>query len=292
MPKTIAKALLYRMLRSPGFRGQLEDLQHLSGTECLFLDDFGVECMRFPRSESLPLRRLMEWFPGLSHRHAAVRQAQLAGSDAPYQLPWEEQVHGVQVGGEMVGYVVLSAWRTEACTEQLSRSLWVEFAKEGAAVPWSMWQSEWLKLPEIHPRAYSAWQRLLRLQGKEVLRTLESETGVLPRISEHSPLIQDACHIVQECYADALTLQEVAAGCGVSAEHLSRQFHAITGLRFREYLAETRVQAVCQELRTTRDSISEIAGRNGFSTLSRFNRAFRSITGATPRDWRKRMGEV
>lgn len=287
MPKTIAKALQNRLLRSHGFRQHLQDLHLLSGTECIFLDDLGIERMRFPRTSDTPLRQLMARVPELRPRQNFMRQALLAEQEIEQKLPWREQAQRIWVEGETIGFVLLSAWRESICSGEQSRICWIDCARQGATLSWAHWQSLWLELPEITKEKYASWQRVLQLYCLEALRTLESETGTLPASAKIPPLIREACQIVQDCYDTPLTLQKVAAGCGVSAEHLSRQFHSATGLRFRDYLAETRVHAVCRELRNTRDSISEIAGRAGFSTLSRFNRTFRAVTGRTPREWRK-----
>ena len=54
-----------------------------------------------------------------------------------------------------------------------------------------------------------------------------------------------------------------------------------------EYLYHVRVKAAINLLKTTELPITEVASRVGYQTLSSFNRHFRRIAGASPRDCRR-----
>jgi transcriptional regulator GlxA family with amidase domain len=169
------------------------------------------------------------------------------------------------------------------------RSLWLRMAGKGSTLPWPNLRQAWEKLPEMDATQREAWARNLELQGREAMRRYEKQGESLLQTSDRlPPMILRVCEAVHARYMDPLTLQELAGEQLVSVEHLSRVFHQSTGLRFREYLAEVRIQAAREALRESTDLISEIAGRCGFSTLSRFNRCFRELTGTTPREFRKR----
>ena len=289
MPKTLSKALTRRLLRSNRFRRQLSDLHTLSGLEALFLDPLGNERIRIPREHAFSLHGLARDVPRLAGELAGVRQralAAIADTDAP--APWFEIVHPLGIEGEPIGYLALSACRDPSLRLDPLRSMWLRFATEGIDLSWPALRAVWEELPAMPRERRDAWRRTLVLQGREALRLLEDERGVPTAPESLPPVISRVCRAVQSRYMDSLTLRDLAAEAGVSPEHLSRLFHQSTGLRFREYLAETRVNAAKDALRETPDLISEIAGRSGFSTLSRFNRAFRELTGVTPRDYRKR----
>lgn len=289
MPQTLSKALTRRLLRSNRFRRQLWDLHTLSGMEALFLDPLGNERIRIPREHALPIHRLGHDIPRLAEHLALTRQKALAasqGEDTP--PPWFEIIHPLTIDGEPVGYLALSACRDPTFRLTPLKTLWLRFVSEGIDLPWQTLRLAWEHLPPLPRERRHAWKRNLVLQGREALRLFEDESGSLPDSDALPPRISQVCRDVQSRYMEPLTLRQLAAELGVSPEHLSRLFHQHTGLRFREYLAETRVNAAKEALRHSPDLVSEIAGRCGFSTLSRFNRAFRTLTGTTPRDYRKR----
>jgi AraC-like DNA-binding protein len=193
----------------------------------------------------------------------------------------------LQIQEEIIGYLILSAWRNEADSGESLKQMWIHAAQEGASSSWDQWRKAWQSLPTCNDRQQDAIARTLQLFADEALHHAESETLSTPKPSKLPPVIRNACTLIQEEYAQPLNLKQVAARCHISPEHLSRLFHHSTGMLFRDYLAETRIQAVCHLLTTSTDSISDIAANTGFSTLSRFNRSFRESTGTTPRQWRK-----
>jgi AraC-like DNA-binding protein len=288
MPKTISKALEQRLLRSAQFVEHLKDLQYMTGLEVLYISSLGEERIRFPREPITPLRVLDHAVPSLLRTRVENRQAALVGADVDHPLPWIEVIHPIQVEQEPVGYLVISAWRPENGFIDPLRALWLSWASKGYDLRWQDLETQWKALPSGSESQLQAWKRHLRLVADDSIRQLEhpNEPHLIP---DHLPaIIRNACELVQKTFRDPVTLESVARHCGISSEHLSRTFHQTTGLRFREYVAETRIQEVCKELQETSDSIGEIAQRNGFATLSRFNRAFKNTMGMTPREWRKR----
>lgn len=287
MPKTLSKALFSKLLRSNYFKEQMNDFHHLSGMECLFLDQMGQERLKFPRQQRSPLRELGLRNPELAYQCERYRQSQLTTSH-PEPHPWIEFIQSIKIDQELIGYWVLSACRDESLTAEANRNFWVAMVKSGIDLSWTSWHSTWEKLPVLSLAQQQAWVRMLHLQSKKAIYELEQVQGTLPNQDGLPPMILSCCKHVQAHYMEPLHLKELAERSLVCPEHLSRVFHQSTGLRFRDYLAETRVNAACLALTEGNDPISEIAGRCGFSTLSRFNTCFKTHTGMTPRAWRKR----
>lgn len=288
MPKTLSKMLEQRLLRSLAFANHLKDLHQLTGLEVMFFNALGEERLRFPRIASTPLRILGQRIEAIAEIQNECRQAHLVQPDQDPPLPWKEVVHTIQVDQEPVGYLVVSAWRPVQEDDESLRTLWTSLVRRSVDVQWKELQAVWHALPEATPDHLRSCQRIIRLVADDTIRQLEhpNDPHLIPE--KLPPMIQRACVFVQEQFQEPLTLEKLAAHCEVSPEHFSRTFHQTTGLRFREYLAETRIQSVCQELIRTSDPIGDIAERNGFPTLSRFNRTFKASTGFTPREWRKR----
>ncbi|MEX2607082.1 MAG: AraC family transcriptional regulator [Kiritimatiellia bacterium] len=288
MPQTLSKALYNRLLRSPVLKEVLENLHLLSGMDALFLDGLGNERMAFPRSTVQGVRHIIQRDPELRALCVRRRLAVLAGEDSMVPLGFSELMHPLTVEGEKVGYLLLFAARTTGDVSEGMQKEWSNLAKSGGQTTWKEWREAWRELPYLNSRSVQAWKGCLSRYGGDLMQQVNIP-GVEPHPGKLPPLILQGCHYIGQHYRESLRLREVAGECGVSAEHFSRLFHQSTGLRFREYLAETRIHHACADLTDTDDRISEIAFRCGFSTLSRFNRSFRELTGVTPRDWRKRI---
>jgi AraC-like DNA-binding protein len=87
----------------------------------------------------------------------------------------------------------------------------------------------------------------------------------------------------------SLTLDAVAGRFGVSAEHLTRRFRAELGVPFHRYVLRRRLAEARRLLHEAPDlTITTIALRVGFGSLSAFSRAFRQAVGVSPRTYRSR----
>ena len=84
----------------------------------------------------------------------------------------------------------------------------------------------------------------------------------------------------------------VLAVLTVAGVVLSRLFKKNMGVSYLQYVYQVRTTAVCRELETTEDPISEIAERNGFRDPKMLNQYFREIYGCTPSEKRKFFREV
>ena len=74
---------------------------------------------------------------------------------------------------------------------------------------------------------------------------------------------------------------------GLSTFYFSKLFNEYMGTSFPEYLSGIRVQNVINLLLNENLSITECAFMAGFQSTTRFNKAFREVTGSTPREYRK-----
>lgn len=92
----------------------------------------------------------------------------------------------------------------------------------------------------------------------------------------------------------SIKLEDVAWHVGWSEEHFCRVFRAVTGLSPAHYIRHTRLELAKNHLLGTKESITQIAEKLGFTSLSVFSRCFRRYVGRTPQDYREqeRFGEV
>ncbi|MBL9216263.1 MAG: helix-turn-helix transcriptional regulator [Opitutaceae bacterium] len=84
----------------------------------------------------------------------------------------------------------------------------------------------------------------------------------------------------------AAPVAELARRCRVSVAQLCRLFHQVFGRSPSQYARQGRVRAACRLLRHTDLTVQAIARQVGYGQTSHFHRAFRQLTGMTPRGYR------
>jgi AraC-like DNA-binding protein len=95
-----------------------------------------------------------------------------------------------------------------------------------------------------------------------------------------------ALAIIEERYAEPLTVAELARAAGMGVSRFHEQFRRETGHTPAERLAAIRLDRAEDLLRETRFSIAEIALAVGFSDQSALTRSFRRRRGTTPAAFR------
>lgn len=91
-------------------------------------------------------------------------------------------------------------------------------------------------------------------------------------------IVYDAIQFVNNNYDKNCSLPYTAKKIGVSAAHLSREFHRTTHFTFIEYVNNIRIMNACKFLVSTNDTVANIAMKCGFGSITQFGRCFRSIT--------------
>lgn len=79
---------------------------------------------------------------------------------------------------------------------------------------------------------------------------------------------------------------ELAALCGMSAAHFSREFHRAVGSPPHRYVLTQRLEQACKALAGGTARIGDIADEFGFHSASHFTRAFTAEYGRSPAAWR------
>ena len=101
-----------------------------------------------------------------------------------------------------------------------------------------------------------------------------------------NPEMLEAAAYISSHYMNPISTGDVAAAVGFSPNYLSRRFRQTTGIGLHEYLVFVRLRHAARELLSTRDSITEIALRCGFSDGNYFKDSFKKKYGVTPRHYR------
>jgi len=94
-------------------------------------------------------------------------------------------------------------------------------------------------------------------------------------------------NFVAENYKGNCSLYELARETAYNYEYLSKHFSKSTGISYTEYVCRFRINEACYLLMNTSSTMLDIAYECGFDCLRSFNRSFKSITGVSPREYRK-----
>jgi AraC-like DNA-binding protein len=86
-----------------------------------------------------------------------------------------------------------------------------------------------------------------------------------------------------------LSLGELVENTRCTARHLSRVFHEVTGMSFREKKAQMRLNKACELLTGTDWKISEVALESGYPSVGVLNLAFKQRFGTSPAKWREQQ---
>lgn len=87
-------------------------------------------------------------------------------------------------------------------------------------------------------------------------------------------------------YSEELSLDDIAGIAGFSKFHFSRLFKKFTNQSFYDYLNQKRVKEAEMLLLNPDLSITEVAMRAGFSSISTFNRVFKTMKSCTPSEYK------
>ncbi|MGD8357444.1 MAG: AraC family transcriptional regulator [Lysobacterales bacterium] len=106
----------------------------------------------------------------------------------------------------------------------------------------------------------------------------------------HGEKIRQAGTILNREYVNPPTLAALARNLGVSETQLKSGFKAMNGTTVLQYCINKRIEAARLLLEENKHSISEIADIVGYQDHSAFSRAFRRLSGCSPREWRQAGG--
>lgn len=136
----------------------------------------------------------------------------------------------------------------------------------------------------------SGWA--LRLSGLllcmlvDYARAYSAHVGSASESGAYSGYVAQALSYIDAHFSEPeLTVREIAAHVGVSADYLSRQFRHALGIAAQEYLRRYRF-ARAMALLQTELPVGDVAREVGFRSLCHFSREFKKELGVTPSQYR------
>lgn len=110
----------------------------------------------------------------------------------------------------------------------------------------------------------------------------------MPQVPPARYLLQ-AKDLVDSRYADAITVDDLAAAAGLSRAHFSRMFTRTFGESPRAYLQTRRLERAAALLRYTERSVADICSMVGLTSVGSFTTSFARAYGLPPATYRASM---
>jgi AraC-like DNA-binding protein len=160
----------------------------------------------------------------------------------------------------------------------------------GAEVDLKQLEEAYFNTRVLTETQYEALIRLLHIFAKHLAAS--SNLLALQAKPAESAAMASARGYIEDHSDDEISLGAVARVVNMSANYFSAKFKEATGLNFVDYVARTRVEKARNLLQNPKVQVSQIAFEVGFQSLSQFNRAFKSVVGEPPRQWRRKFVEA
>lgn len=104
--------------------------------------------------------------------------------------------------------------------------------------------------------------------------------------NDKSDLFDECLNYIHEHYSEDISVQQIADHAIIDRTYLYKIFKKNLGCPPQTYLVDYRITQACRLLRSTDDSVTEIAYAVGFRDLANFSRQFRKRQNITPTQFR------
>ena len=120
------------------------------------------------------------------------------------------------------------------------------------------------------------------------LRSLMPENTSASGSSRYAERVRRIAEYIDLHYADNFSLTDLANAFYLTPQYLSTFFREHFSTNFKTYLTDKRLFYSLRDLRNTRIPISEIALKNGFASVSAYQKNFLKVYGCSPSEFRAR----
>ncbi len=100
--------------------------------------------------------------------------------------------------------------------------------------------------------------------------------------------VKEALTYIEQNFQNAITVEEIAAVCGLNRSYFGKIFHEATGKSPQQFLISYRMTKAAELLKLTDMSVADTGNAVGYPNQLHFSRAFKSVYGVSPREWRNK----
>ena len=104
--------------------------------------------------------------------------------------------------------------------------------------------------------------------------------------------VKEVLERLAEEWRQSPSVRELAASVNLGPSRLEHLIKNATRMSIRDFVRSRRISEAAKLLLTTHKRVSEISYAVGFTDVSNFNHAFRKQFGVSPRDYRRKNGDV
>jgi AraC-like DNA-binding protein/ligand-binding sensor protein len=284
MPRIIRQALYQKMRDLPELREFQRDFEILSGMRLAFVDELGMGD-ESATSGTQMCSAIAESAAGRAMcarlRHGLFASAAEHPACAMCDAGMAEVVVPLRISGIPAGFFVFGGVAVQVPDLPARHRVRHLLRKAGVEIDDARIDHLLDDSPVLPRESLAAYQRIAHLAAKQI--ALKVTDQLADPEARMPPAVTKACGLIRaRAMVEDVSLGLVARLCGVSEGHLSRLFHRATGLTFREYVAQVRIEHAKALLLHSGKGVTEIAYESGFQSLSQFHRVFRKAFGATP----------
>ena len=99
--------------------------------------------------------------------------------------------------------------------------------------------------------------------------------------------IREALSFIKQNYQNDITVEDIAKQAGLNRSYFGKVFKAALNKSPQQYLINYRMTRAAELLKLTSLPIGDVGKAVGYPNQLHFSRAFKSVYGMSPRDWRK-----
>lgn len=109
---------------------------------------------------------------------------------------------------------------------------------------------------------------------------------------ESSRLMRRIMHYIDLHYAEDIRISDLAVSFYLNASYMSTLIRKKTGKTYTDIIAEKRIDCAKKLLRSTDETVLEVAHMVGYHEYAHFNTLFKRMCGMTPAQYRKQMDRL
>jgi AraC-like DNA-binding protein len=130
------------------------------------------------------------------------------------------------------------------------------------------------------------YREVVRAELKALLIRTARLAQHAPANEPTSPLLGEVFDVIEQRFADSVSLSDVARAVGRSRAHLTTVVREQTGMTVQQWIIERRMAEARQRLLISDEDVGVLAERVGYRDPTLFIRHFKRAHGVTPRRWR------
>lgn len=137
--------------------------------------------------------------------------------------------------------------------------------------------------------------------GVKILETLILLASEIPEINANparkvprhqSDMAKRVCAYVMEHPEERYSIDDLAEKFSISPTQLKKYFQVVYGTSMQKFIREQKMKAAAKVLETTDKKVTEVAQMFGYSNISKFSDAFKSMIGEYPKQYSLRYYTV